>query len=264
MAMLCYALAGFVLIVALARKETWQVDVLVGLALPVVTLILLPSCSFFVAALQHPSTVDAALRHADLTLHLDGFALTRWLVRSGWYALVPPVYAMLPFIMAISWTVERSRLGLCAAVVGPLASIPFYLLVPAAGPVYAFAGFPNAGAHEIAVAFVHPRNCMPSMHVAWALLLVLNAREPIFRAGLLFYAVLMMLATVGCGEHYVIDVIAAIPFTFAVQQLSQRVFGPISIPHTPRIKQREPIHDPAPALVHGPSGTMPPTNRDAA
>jgi hypothetical protein len=224
MMMLCYALAGFALIVALAEKETLRLDLCVGLALPVALLTMLPFCSFFVAFFQHSNTLDAALRHADLMLHLDGFAFTRWLVRSGWYELVAPVYVMLPFVMAICWVVERSRLGLCAAVVGPLAAMPFYLLVPAAGPVYAFAHFPEASAYNVSVAIVHPRNCMPSMHVTWALLLVLNARQPVFRAGLLIYAVLTMLATVGCGEHYFIDVIAAVPFTFAVQWISHRIW----------------------------------------
>jgi hypothetical protein len=87
-------------------------------------------------------------------------------------------------------------------VVGPL----FYLLVPACGPIYAGQ---DAG---IKLVLVHGYpNCFPSLHVATALLFI--AFRP---KGSLFIAVLFALATalttLVTGQHYVTDIVFALPF----------------------------------------------------
>ena len=226
--MVPYAVAGFLLIVGASfvrgAKDKYQ-DFCVGAAIPIAVLLLLPFG--YVTGLLCPRTLDATLRQIDLALHLDGFAMTSWLIRRGWYFWVAPVYYSLPLVMAVAWCLERSRVLLRVAAVGPLLALPFYLLVPAAGPEYAFHDFPQPDASAVAAATFHPRNCMPSMHVAWALLLFMNAQNRAWRILLLVYAALTSIATVAGGEHYFVDVIVAIPFAFGVQWFVDRFWAQI-------------------------------------
>jgi hypothetical protein len=220
--MLYYGLAGFVLIMAASfirgTKDKYE-DFCVGAAIPIFLFLLLPLA--VMTGWLRPLTIDGPLRAVDLALGLDGFAMTRWLVSHGCYFLVPIIYSSLPLLMALAWAVERPLVLLRASVIGALLAVPFYLLFPAAGPEFAFANFPSAAAHLVPVGWMHPRNCVPSMHFTWALLLALNISNRYWRWIFIVYALLTALATVASGEHYFIDVLAAIPFTLAVQKLSQ-------------------------------------------
>ena len=86
----------------------------------------------------------------------------------------------------------------------------------------AFSGYPLASRD---LAHLHlsgaPCNAFPSMHLGTALLILLNARGRWLRLGLAVYAVLTGMAAVGCGEHYFIDMIAAVPFCAAVQAIAE-------------------------------------------
>src|SRR5260370_4594562 len=66
-----------------------------------------------------------------------------------------------------------------------------------------------------------PRNCMPSLHTAWALVIWWQARSlgrPMrIMAGV--YLGFTVLATVGYGAHYVFDLVVAFPSTMACQPL---------------------------------------------
>jgi hypothetical protein len=80
-----------------------------------------------------------------------------------------------------------------AYVVGPM----FFLLVPAYGPMPAFSGRPN---------------CMPSLHMATAILLAIYRPTNGLWVGVVYVA-LTAWATLATGEHYVIDLVMAIPFS---------------------------------------------------
>jgi hypothetical protein len=95
-----------------------------------------------------------------------------------------------------------------------------YLLLPAAGPEYAFSNFPDPNDIAVSIGWVHPRNCFPSMHLTWAILVAWNLRNPRWRWLFVSYAALMALATVACGEHYFVDILAALPFAAAVQKIA--------------------------------------------
>jgi len=165
-----------------------------------------------------PFTMDAAFRTIDLALGLDGLAFPPFLVTHTLYGFVGPVYAILPIVMVLPWAIERSHTLLRAAVIGAVLAFPCYLLLPAVGPQYAFSNFPLGGA---AIADrIHLRNCMPSMHFTWALLAALNMRNRYLRVFCWLFAILTPLAAVACGEHYFIDMLAAIPFTWLVQKLA--------------------------------------------
>jgi len=232
--MMLYGLAGFVIVVAASfarRAEDRYQDFCIGAAIPIFLFLLLPIS--FATAWLRPATIDGSLRGLDLALRLDGFATTRWLVRMRWYFWIPPLYSSLPLFLAVAWALERSRTLLRASVIGALLVVPFYLLFPAVGPDHSFAGWPASSAHLANVSATAPRNCMPSMHFSWALLLAINARNRAWRTGLLVYSGLMAIATVAGGEHYFIDLLAAVPFTLAVQWIAE---------HRGR-RDRSPAHD---------------------
>jgi hypothetical protein len=63
---------------------------------------------------------------------------------------------------------------------------------------------------------------MPSMHFTWAALVAFNVRGR-WRVPFAAYAALMGLATVAGGEHYCVDVIAAVPFALAVQWAAEQM-----------------------------------------
>lgn len=104
-------------------------------------------------------------------------------------------------------------LGICA--------VPIYLLCPVAGPIYAFPNFPAiyAGPTHVTYGTSFP-NCIPSVHFAMALLVLWYLRQ--WRWGIALgslHVALTSIATLGFGEHYFVDLLAAIPFTVIIMRL---------------------------------------------
>jgi hypothetical protein len=102
-----------------------------------------------------------------------------------------------------------------------------YFLYPVCGPKFAFPSFP-LDPPQITGALIAvppaPRNGMPSLHMASALIALLHARR-YGRTATAVAAVFVMgtfLATMGTGEHYFIDLLVAVPFTVAVDALLTR------------------------------------------
>lgn len=100
-----------------------------------------------------------------------------------------------------------------------------YHICPAAGPVYAFGkAFPHSEPPSAQVSIQTleipdgPRNAMPSLHFACALLVWWNSRTWRLWARALagLFLALTVLATMGLGEHYFIDLVVALPFTVAM------------------------------------------------
>jgi membrane-associated phospholipid phosphatase len=220
--MLPYSFAGFflIIVVAFARgtKDKYE-DFCFAASLPIM-LILLPRFGLLTAWLR-PITLDTTLQAIDVALGLDGFALTRFVDRMWLYSILPIVYDALPLIIAVAWSYERPRFLMREVLLGAALAFPFYLSIPACGPSHAFPDWPYSATRVVSAIPVFPRNCMPSMHFAWAMLLALSARNRIWRSLLWIFVALTGIATVVSGEHYVVDVLAAIPFTFAVQWIAR-------------------------------------------
>lgn len=188
--------------------------------------------------------VLAHLRLLDLYLYVfDGslgfqpsFALGRLFMRYKAVAAVErEIYSGLPLaIAAVSAGYLRSSpwrpLGILASA-GVLGYL-LYFLFPAAGPLYiagpTFPGSPHTFAalgqihlHPLALPMPAPPNAIPSLHVAWVLLLWFNCRpfSRIARGFALAFVVLTAVATLGIGEHYFADLVVALPFAVAVQAL---------------------------------------------
>ena len=110
-----------------------------------------------------------------------------------------------------------------------LLALFFYLILPASGPSYAFGGFPRMPAFAPHVLHLTaPPNCIPSVHLTLALL-ILYFLWP-WKLGRVFgavYLALIAFAALASGEHYFIDLLAALPFTAVVLYL-----GGAAIPQT--------------------------------
>ena len=122
-------------------------------------------------------------------------------------------------------TKTRRRLWLSFALIG-ICGVLFYQICPAAGPAYAFPEqFPfhvpilqSPQARSLPHALL---NAVPSLHLAIALLTVIYARycaKPIL-IGAVAFLILTVLATLGLGEHYLIDLIVAVPFVVGIDSL---------------------------------------------
>jgi cytochrome P450 len=108
-----------------------------------------------------------------------------------------------------------------------LTGYSFYFLYPVCGPLFAFGdAFPNAPppASEflgqrltVAGADAWP-NGMPSLHFASVLLAYWHARPygRWARAAAAVFVIGTVLATLGLGEHYLVDLVVALPFTLAI------------------------------------------------
>ncbi|MEN9656608.1 MAG: hypothetical protein RL571_73 [Pseudomonadota bacterium] len=103
-----------------------------------------------------------------------------------------------------------------------------YLLLPAMGPKYIFGHyFPNnmppinnIVSFPVVNQATFPRNAFPSMHFGWAFSMWLNAMLMKGKWQTRFFfiiGILTIIATLGLGEHYLIDLIVAVPFSYALQ-----------------------------------------------
>jgi hypothetical protein len=147
------------------------------------------------------------------------------------YGVLHWVYIELP-VAAIAVAIYQLRNGwpthylvrtfLLIGLVGPI----FYLLFPVVGPIFAFGtdgqGFqagnywpnfvptPDFTPAPMAFDAVTPRNCMPSLHTAWALALFIHSRGGTWwlRLGGTFWLVCTLTATLGFGYHYGVDLMA--------------------------------------------------------
>ncbi|MGZ4814100.1 MAG: phosphatase PAP2 family protein [Terriglobales bacterium] len=119
-----------------------------------------------------------------------------------------------------------------------------YQLFPAAGPAYAYPGiFPQHPltyaqmkhllVEPIALGMNIARNAMPSLHMSWALAVwwnLRNFRKPVAWGGFVF-ALLTVIATLGTGEHYLVDLVVSFPFTMCFQAIASR-----HLPFSRRVK----------------------------
>ena len=190
------------------------------LALPV--LVLLTFAGFVLLPSDRIPSIDRYLYVADQYLGEPGFAVGRIFAAKPWLSsLCGLVYAGLPAAAAVIWArlPEPSRVRFASStIVAGLIGFALYRVFPAAGPRYAFASFPflpqwtSSQLHRVILPGVR-LNAMPSLHIVWTLLILRYAwpLSTVSRCGSMLFLVLTILATLGSGEHYAVDLIAAIP-----------------------------------------------------
>jgi hypothetical protein len=180
----------------------------------------------------HPRTYDLYLYAADQGY---GIPICAWIGgflggQPALFRVCAIVYGSLPLAVSLLYAYQRSGakpLGirvLPAFLAGGVAVYLLYNILPAAGPYYVFgAAFPHRLPQAPGLDLVRlgdvARNAIPSMHVGCALLIFWNCRR-ISRwvyGGSAIYLALTVLATIGLGEHYVVDLVAAVPYALALQ-----------------------------------------------
>jgi hypothetical protein len=109
-----------------------------------------------------------------------------------------------------------------------------YMLFPTVGPVFAYGADgghwavanlwpdtpPPAGApHAMAFDAITPRNCMPSLHTAWATAIFIHSRRGprALRYAGAFWLVATLSATLGFGYHYGVDLVAGAVFALTIE-----------------------------------------------
>lgn len=180
-------------------------------------------------AAWHPKTYDLYLYAADTGFGIPiaaraGMLVARHSALAWWCGLV---YESLPLAVSLLYAYERSgRAPLSTRVLpaflgGGAAAYLLYNLLPAAGPAYIFgAQFPAHLPAAVPIALQAPltpdapRNAIPSMHLACTLLIFWNVRRLsrwlCAASGL--YLGLTIVATLGFGEHYAVDLVAGVPY----------------------------------------------------
>ncbi|MEV2216099.1 phosphatase PAP2 family protein [Streptomyces sp. NPDC050997] len=114
-----------------------------------------------------------------------------------------------------------------------------YMLFPVVGPVFAYGpGDSGTGGLEWALADlwphtppplttphpmsfdeITPRNCMPSLHTAWATTIFIHSRRGprLLRYAGTFWLIATLAATLGFGYHYGVDLVAGMVFTITIE-----------------------------------------------
>jgi hypothetical protein len=193
--------------------------------------------SLAVTEVAHPITYDYFLYAFDEQLGgQPSFLIGRLLGRSDalrqlcWLG-----YEGLPLAMAVTFGIERSQPVrrtpsiLTAFMVAATGGFVLYNLYPATGPIHVFGSQfpyapPPAGSppFRLVAAGAAARNAMPSVHIAMALLILWNSRAgpKAWRWMARALLAVTVLATLGFGEHYLIDLFVALPFALLAQAVS--------------------------------------------
>ncbi|MEU7164747.1 phosphatase PAP2 family protein [Streptomyces morookaense] len=108
-----------------------------------------------------------------------------------------------------------------------------YMIFPVVGPTFAYGAdgghwavatswpdaLPSGLPHHMPFDEITPRNCMPSLHTAWATAIFIHSRKGprILRFFGAFWLVATLGATLGFGYHYGTDIIAGVVFTLTIE-----------------------------------------------
>jgi hypothetical protein len=122
------------------------------------------------------------------------------------------------------------RTFLVIGLVGPAV----YMIYPVVGPIFAYG--PEGGHWAVADLWPHtlppvttpyqmpfdeitPRNCMPSLHTAWATAIFIHSRKGPrgLRLAGTFWLIATLAATLGFGWHYGVDLIAGVVFAYTIE-----------------------------------------------
>jgi hypothetical protein len=186
----------------------------------------------------HPKVLDLYLYSFDASLGLQlPFLVGQKYVTWPWLGHISVLfYIGLPITIAVVYAgrVLHLREKAVPSFVAFLATGPvgvlFYNLFPALGPVHLFLqDFPwhPLATHSVVRLRVEPvalpgaPNAIPSLHMAWVLLAWWYSRRLswVERGVAAAFLIFTVLATLGTGEHYFVDLIVALPFALLMESL---------------------------------------------
>lgn len=177
--------------------------------------------------------LDHAIYPVEAWMGLPSWRIAAWLkTHIAVYDVLLLTYNTLIFA---AWTAYAANLWLASkedarralhSFVGCICALPLlYIIFPVEGPAYAFHDFPLATLREAVP------NGMPSGHMAVALLVIWHLWKFKWgRIGGIAYALLTVVATLGLGEHYVLDLIAGVPYAAFWVWITVPVHYPVSAP----------------------------------
>ncbi|WP_199830859.1 phosphatase PAP2 family protein [Streptomyces sp. NBRC 110028] len=204
-----------------------------------------------ITAKTRPAVLDTYLATADHALGNPSWVAGRIVAATGPIGshVLDYVYIQLPLAAVVislyqmrKVAAERGfpahhlvRTFLVIGLLGPA----IYMIFPVVGPVFAYGGgaFGTGGEHwAIASLWPHtpppispphpvsydtltPRNCMPSLHTAWATAIFIHSRKGprALRFAGTFWLVATLSATLGFGYHYGVDLIAGVVFALTIE-----------------------------------------------
>ncbi|MFJ1602153.1 phosphatase PAP2 family protein [Streptomyces sp. NPDC088253] len=122
------------------------------------------------------------------------------------------------------------RTFLVIGLVGPA----IYMIFPVVGPIFAYGADgghwaaanlwpdtppPINTPHKMPFDEITPRNCMPSLHTAWATAIFLHSRKGpwILRFAGAFWLIATLGATLGFGYHYGVDLVTGVVFALTIE-----------------------------------------------
>jgi hypothetical protein len=192
------------------------------------------SMSLRLTEAAHPRALDLYLYRFDCSLGFQpSFLVGQYFKHWHWFYLLGlALYIALPVPLALVYGQQLKAKGRAALplfyaflIAGPLGII-FFNLLPAMGPAHVFPRFPafpsnvEVVRHMVPIALRMPgsRNAIPSLHMAWVLLAWWGARG--LRRWVQFVALTFVIftfvATMGTGEHYLVDLVVACPFALTI------------------------------------------------
>jgi hypothetical protein len=228
----------FVLVVARIRSRGENRQLLQDATLPPMLLVLLGyfgSGPLEMTIRLHPKTLDWFLYSFDqslgaqLSFKAGQIVLSSVLLRRA----VVGMYYVLPLAIMFTYArqlVRNRNLAMAAflafVIAGPV-GVVFYNLVPAGGPLnlfgsrYPFDPLTTEQLRQLpiqAVTIGGQRNAFPSLHLGWALLIWWYSEGLSWGARLTSFLFLVgtVIATLGLGEHFFIDLVTAFPFALMI------------------------------------------------
>lgn len=193
-----------------------------------------------------PAVLDQYVATADQALGNPSWLVGRIVAATGSIGdyFLDSVYTQLPVAAVVvsmyqlrHVAVERRfpghhlvRTFLVIGLLGPA----IYMIFPVVGPIFAYGADgghwavadlwpgtppPITTPHHMPFDEITPRNCMPSLHTAWATAIFLHSRKGprVLRCAGAFWLVATLGATLGFGYHYGADIIAGVVFTLTIE-----------------------------------------------
>ncbi|GHE13990.1 inositol phosphorylceramide synthase [Streptomyces alanosinicus] len=205
----------------------------------------------FITSKSRPAVLDRYVATADHALGNPSWLVGRMVRAAGPIGthLLHFVYAQLAVAaivvalyqlrnVAVERCFPRHHLVRTFLVIGLLGPA-IYMIFPVVGPVFAFGpGASGTGGAHWAVANIWPdtpppistphpmpydeitpRNCMPSLHTAWATAIFIHSRKGsrVLRFAGTFWLIATLSATLGFGYHYGVDLVAGAVFALTVE-----------------------------------------------
>jgi Domain of unknown function (DUF5933)/PAP2 superfamily len=248
-----WVILGYAVIAITRRSGAERVLLLkgVGLGLLLVTGRKTGDTWLLITSKTRPTVLDQYVATADHALGNPSWLVGRIVAATGPIGthLLDYVYIQLPVAAVVvalyqlrNVAVEHRfpshhlvRTFLAIGLIGP----GIYMIFPVVGPVFAYGtgAFGTGGEHwAMANLWPHtpppintphlmpydeltPRNCMPSLHTAWATTIFIHTRKGprILRCAGTFWLIATLGATLGFGYHYGVDLVAGGVFAFTIE-----------------------------------------------